>query len=42
VNDTHSGNYLDGKLDDFSRSWTMYHQALDQISAHKPKSLVLN
>ncbi|KAH6853285.1 kinetochore Sim4 complex subunit FTA2-domain-containing protein [Chaetomium sp. MPI-CAGE-AT-0009] len=31
VNDTHGGNYLSGKLVDFSRSWTMYHPALDQV-----------
>jgi hypothetical protein len=31
VRDTHGGNYLGGKLIDFSRSWTMYHPALDKI-----------
>lgn len=42
VKDTHSGNYLDGKLVDFSRSWTMYHPALDQIGARKLRSLMLD
>ncbi|KAH6619605.1 kinetochore Sim4 complex subunit FTA2-domain-containing protein [Chaetomium sp. MPI-SDFR-AT-0129] len=28
VGDTHGGNYLGGKLVDFSRAWTMYHPAL--------------
>ncbi|KAL2192230.1 kinetochore Sim4 complex subunit FTA2-domain-containing protein [Corynascus similis CBS 632.67] len=42
VNDTHGGNYLNGKLVDFSRSWTMYHPALDQIGARKLRSLMLN
>ncbi|KAH6626065.1 kinetochore Sim4 complex subunit FTA2-domain-containing protein [Chaetomium sp. MPI-SDFR-AT-0129] len=31
VGDTHGGNYLGGKLVDFSRSWTMYHPAMVQI-----------
>jgi hypothetical protein len=29
VRDIHLGNYLDGKLVDFSRAWTMYHPCLD-------------
>ncbi|KAK4099370.1 hypothetical protein N658DRAFT_525608 [Parathielavia hyrcaniae] len=29
VRDLHAGNYLDGKLVDFSRVWTMYHPCLD-------------
>jgi hypothetical protein len=32
VRDVHAGNYLGGKLIDFSRSWTMYHPCLDQIT----------
>jgi hypothetical protein len=31
VRDVHIGNYLGGKLIDFSRSWTMYHPCLDRI-----------
>jgi hypothetical protein len=31
--DTHGGKYLGGELVDFSRSWTMYHPAMDQICA---------
>ncbi|KAH6634443.1 kinetochore Sim4 complex subunit FTA2-domain-containing protein [Chaetomium sp. MPI-SDFR-AT-0129] len=42
VKDTHGGNYLNGKLVDFSRSWTMYHPALDQIDARKLRSLMLD
>jgi hypothetical protein len=30
VQDIHIGNYLDGKLVDFSRAWTMYHPCLDE------------
>jgi hypothetical protein len=40
VNDTHGGNYLDGKLVDFSRSWTIYHPSLDQITAGELESLM--
>ncbi|KAK4237486.1 kinetochore Sim4 complex subunit FTA2-domain-containing protein [Achaetomium macrosporum] len=40
VNDTHGGNYLDGKLVDFSRSFTMYHPALGHITARELKSLM--
>jgi hypothetical protein len=29
VRDIHMGNYLGGKLVDFSRAWTMYHPCLD-------------
>ncbi|KAL2148971.1 hypothetical protein VTH82DRAFT_1657 [Thermothelomyces myriococcoides] len=42
VGDAHGGNYLNGKLVDFSRSWTMYHPALDQISARKLRSLMIS
>ncbi|KAK4244050.1 kinetochore Sim4 complex subunit FTA2-domain-containing protein [Corynascus novoguineensis] len=42
VKDTHGGNYLNGKLADFSRSWTMYHPALDQIGTRKLRSLMLD
>ncbi|KAL2126480.1 hypothetical protein VTI74DRAFT_830 [Chaetomium olivicolor] len=31
VRDFHIGNYLGGKIIDFSRSWTMYHPCLHQI-----------
>ncbi|KAK3297424.1 kinetochore Sim4 complex subunit FTA2-domain-containing protein [Chaetomium fimeti] len=31
VGDTHGGNFMGGKLVDFSRSWTMYHPAMVQI-----------
>ncbi|KAJ0114868.1 hypothetical protein J7T55_004610 [Diaporthe amygdali] len=34
IRDMHPGNYLGGKLIDFSRSWTMYHPGLDRISWH--------
>ncbi|KAH8756245.1 kinetochore Sim4 complex subunit FTA2-domain-containing protein [Diaporthe sp. PMI_573] len=30
VRDIHPGNYLGGKLVDFSRAWTMYHICLDR------------
>jgi hypothetical protein len=30
VRDLHIGNYLRGKLADFSRAWTMYHPCLDE------------
>ncbi|KAK4252029.1 hypothetical protein C7999DRAFT_27268 [Corynascus novoguineensis] len=42
VKDTHGGNHLNGKLADFSRSWTIYHPALDQIGACKLRSLMLD
>lgn len=32
VRDIHSGNYLGGKLVDFSLAWTMYHPCLAHIS----------
>lgn len=32
IRDIPPGNYLGGKLIDFSRSWTMYHPCLDRIS----------
>jgi hypothetical protein len=41
VGDTHGGNYLGGKLVDFSRSWTMYHPALVQIRNSILEGLVL-
>lgn len=31
IRDIHPGNYLGGKIIDFSRSWTMYHPCLDRI-----------
>lgn len=34
VRDIHMGNYMGGKLVDFSLAWTMYHPALDRISDH--------
>jgi hypothetical protein len=40
--DTHGGKYLGGKLVDFSRSWTMYHPAMDQICARELKGLMLD
>lgn len=30
VRDIHLGNYIGGKLIDFSRAWTMYHICLDR------------
>lgn len=30
VRDIHPGNYLGGKLVDFSQAWTMYHLCLDR------------
>lgn len=41
VHDTHGGNYLAGKLVDFSRSWTMYHPAMDQIRWSTIQGLML-
>ncbi|CAN8105730.1 unnamed protein product [Discula destructiva] len=32
VRDVHVGNFLHGKLVDFSLAWTMYHPCLDRIS----------
>lgn len=32
IRDIHPGNYLGGKIIDFSRSWTMYHPCLDRTS----------
>lgn len=34
VGDIHLGNYLGGKLVDFSLAWTMYHPGLDRIGMH--------
>ncbi|KAK4033642.1 kinetochore Sim4 complex subunit FTA2-domain-containing protein [Parachaetomium inaequale] len=31
VRDIHNGNYLRGKLVDFSRAWTMYHPCLEHM-----------
>ncbi len=42
ANDTHHGNYMGGKLVDFSRAWTMYHPALDQIHARTFRALLLD
>lgn len=42
VGDTHGGNYLGGKLVDFSRSWTMYHPALVQIHNSTLQGLMLD
>lgn len=41
VRDTHGGNYLGGKLVDFSRSWTMYHPALVHIGENTLQLLML-
>lgn len=41
VGDTHGGNYLGGKLVDFSRAWTMYHPALIQTRGNKLQDLML-
>lgn len=32
VRDIHQGNYLNGKMVDFSRAWTMYHPCLDRVT----------
>lgn len=32
IRDIHPGNYMGGKIIDFSRSWTMYHPYLDRTS----------
>ena len=42
VMDTHWDNYEGGKLVDFSRAWTMYHPALDQIRARAFRGLLLD
>jgi hypothetical protein len=42
VMDTHLGNYMGGKLVDFSRAWTMYHPALDEIYVHTFQGLLLD
>ena len=42
VMDTHLGNYMGGKLVDFSRAWTTYHPALDEIYVHIFKGLLLD
>ncbi|KAK3896735.1 hypothetical protein C8A05DRAFT_39719 [Staphylotrichum tortipilum] len=41
VRDTHAGNYMGAKLVDFSRAWTMYHPAMDQIAARTAQELLL-
>ena len=41
VMDTHLGNYMGGKLVDFSRAWTMYHPALDEIYVRTFQGLLL-
>lgn len=41
VGDTHGGNYLGGKLVDFSRAWTMYHPALVQTRGNELQNLML-
>lgn len=40
VGDTHGRNFLSGKLVDFSRSWTMYHPAMDKIRVDTWQSLM--
>ena len=42
VMDTHLGNYMGGKLVDFSRAWTMYHPALEEIYVHTFQGLLLD
>ncbi|KAK4242952.1 kinetochore Sim4 complex subunit FTA2-domain-containing protein [Corynascus novoguineensis] len=42
VGDTHGGNYLGGKLVDFSRSLTMYHPGLHYIFERTLRELMLN
>ena len=41
VGDTHGGNYLGGKLVDFSRSMTMYHPGLHYIFERTLRELML-
>jgi hypothetical protein len=42
VGDPHGGNYVGGKLVDFSRSWTMYHPAMVQIHDSTLQGLMLD
>lgn len=42
VRDIHQGNYLNGKLVDFSRAWTMYHPCLDRVTPLKIHNLRLD
>lgn len=39
VRDIHPGNYLNGKLVDFSMAWTMYHICLDRATPAGVKEL---
>ena len=41
VQDTHGGNYMDGKLVDFSRAWTMCHPSMDPARAGALRGLLL-
>ncbi len=41
VQDTHGGNYMEGKLVDFSRAWTMCHPAMDVARASALRKLLL-
>jgi hypothetical protein len=41
VRDVHGGNYMDGKLIDFSRAWTMYHPCLDRIDLDTLQEILL-
>ncbi|KAK4147539.1 kinetochore Sim4 complex subunit FTA2-domain-containing protein [Dichotomopilus funicola] len=41
VGDTYGGNYLGGKLVDFSRVWTMYHPALIQTYGNRWEEWIL-
>jgi hypothetical protein len=41
VRDVHGGNYMDGKLIDFSRVWTMYHPCLDRIDLDTLQEILL-
>ena len=42
VQDTHGGNYMDGKLVDFSRAWTMCHPSMDPSRAGALRRLLLS
>ncbi|KAL1864598.1 hypothetical protein Daus18300_007615 [Diaporthe australafricana] len=39
VRDIHPGNYMDGKLIDLSRAWTMYHPCIDRTLPDSLKKL---
>lgn len=41
VRDIHAGNYLGGKLIDFSMSWTMYHICIDRAGPREVKRIRL-